>query len=79
MTQSTDQAAPLIWTSVSSSNIAACAYDAQDSQLLIRFQSGQVWSYGVSRAVYDALIVSPSKGKYFNGFIKPIGGSRVGG
>jgi KTSC domain len=61
------------WTPLSSSNLAACRYDAETRLLQIRFQSGKSYSYqDVPQNVADGLTDAPSPGQYFSSNIKNI-------
>lgn len=54
-----------------SSAIKSIRYSAKDEMLYVQFQSGKIYSYkGVSQAEVDALLASPSKGRYFARMIK---------
>jgi hypothetical protein len=60
----------LPFVDVESSNLAAVGYLPDFARLFVKFHKGGVvtaeWAYdGVPRAVYDALLSAPSKGKYF--------------
>lgn len=56
---------------LNSSMISRIAYDEETEVLSIWFrQSGRYVYFGVPRAVYEALRVTPSAGRYFNGLIK---------
>lgn len=56
---------------VSSSNISAVGYDADDQTLEIEFTNGGVYQYAnVPGGEYDGFIASDSKGKYFHANIK---------
>ncbi len=59
------------WISVESSNIAAVAYDADLSVLVVRFKNGIEWAYqSVSAELYFEFLDSESKGKFFNDKIR---------
>jgi hypothetical protein len=59
------------YRAVSSSNLAAVAYDKDTSTLGIQFVKGTEYHYsGVPLSVYQALMSTPSKGQYFNAHIK---------
>lgn len=61
------------WTPLSSSNLAACRYDAESQVLQIRFQSGRSYDYkDVDQTVVDGLTSANSPGQYFNSNIKGI-------
>jgi len=56
---------------VESSNIASVGYDPTTEVLEIEFHAGGVYQYcNVSKEVYDDLVLSGSKGKYFHNYIK---------
>jgi len=56
---------------VSSSNISAIGYDADNQILEVEFTTGAVYSYsGVSSDEYEGFMSSDSKGKYFHANIK---------
>jgi len=56
---------------VSSSNISAIGYDADNQILEVEFTNGAVYSYsGVSSDEYEGFMSSDSKGKYFHANIK---------
>lgn len=57
----------LNWEHLSSSNVAACAYDAEAHALYVRFNSGNVYRYAnVPEAVYAALKSAASPGQYMH-------------
>ena len=59
---------------VSSSNLAAVGYIAETATLRIQFLHGGVYDYqGVSAEIHEALMAAPSKGQYFDQFIKKGG------
>jgi hypothetical protein len=56
---------------VESSTLATVAYDETREILQLGFCNGAVYQYsGVPAAVQDALLVAPSKGRYFNQAIR---------
>lgn len=60
---------------VKSSNIEAIGYDNDSQELHVIFISGGLYIYhGVSKNVYDKLIIAPSKGKFIHNNIKGIYG-----
>lgn len=68
----------LDWVAVSSSNIAAIAYEELPTppyrRLWVRFKSGVVYSYDdVPRAIYDGFLAAPSKGEYLYAIIRRKG------
>lgn len=57
--------------SVKSSNIKAIGYDKGSKVLRIEFNSGYTYDYyPVRKEVYDKLLASESKGKFFSENIK---------
>ena len=59
-----------MWTLVSSSNIAAVAYN--NEQLLCKFTNGTVYSYdGVPELTFERMKTSESVGRFFHAEIKP--------
>ena len=56
---------------VESATLATVGYDEAQQLLQLEFGSRAVYLYfGVSAAVYKALLDAPSKGRYFNGTIR---------
>jgi len=56
---------------VSSSNVAAIEHDPTTAVLEIKFRNGSRYRYFlVPRRLYDALRDAPSKGKFFNTFVR---------
>jgi len=61
----------LKWQPVASSNIDSIAYDDEQSELHVKFNSGAEYVYlGVSASVFDSFMDAPSKGRYLNEAIK---------
>ncbi|HEY0015930.1 MAG TPA: KTSC domain-containing protein [Longimicrobium sp.] len=59
------------YVAVSSSNIAAIAYDDAGRVLGVQFLNGREYRYhGVGRPVYMGFLGAGSKGGYFNDFVK---------
>lgn len=59
------------YVAVSSSNIAAIAYDDAGRVLGVQFLNGREYRYHcVGRAVYQGFLGAGSKGGYFNDFVK---------
>lgn len=55
----------LEWESVSSSNVAAVAYQIDFRRLWVRFVSGAVYAYeDVPEAVWEGFLSASSKGRY---------------
>ncbi|HEV2247795.1 MAG TPA: KTSC domain-containing protein [Terriglobia bacterium] len=58
-------------TNVVSTTLATVAYDDVREQLQLEFRSGAVYQYhGVPAAVHQGLLNAPSKGSYFNRFVR---------
>lgn len=56
---------------VSSSNIAAIAYDDAGRILGVQFTNGgEYWYHGVPRPVYQSFVGAESKGRYFGEFVR---------
>ena len=57
--------------SVSSSNIVAIGYENETQTLEIEFHGGRVYQYyGVPESMYDQLMQTSSKGKFFHMYIR---------
>lgn len=60
--------------SVNSSNIEAIGYDAESATLRIQYLRGGTYDFqGVPLEVYNDFFNAPSKGTYFNEYIKKGG------
>ncbi|MCG8404153.1 MAG: KTSC domain-containing protein [Phycisphaerales bacterium] len=60
--------------SVESSSLASVGYEPDTSKLEVEFNTGEVYQYsGVPTNVYDGLMAAPSKGKYFDRYVKKAG------
>ena len=58
-------------TAVESTTLATVAYDKARGLLQLEFRIGAIYQYfGVAAAVHEALLGAPSKGSYFNRFIR---------
>ena len=58
-------------TTVESTTLATVAYDKARGLLQLEFRSRAIYQYfGVAAAVHEALLCAPSKGSYFNRFIR---------
>jgi hypothetical protein len=56
---------------VESATLVALAYDEVGQVLRLEFRSRTIYQYfGVPAAVHQALLMAPSKGIYFNRFIR---------
>lgn len=56
---------------VSSSNIVSAGYDAASETLEIEFKDGAVYQYyNVGEHLYQQFVAAPSKGQFFNVYIK---------
>ncbi len=61
----------MIREQVSSTNIVSAGYDASSETLEIEFKDGAVYQYfNVSEALYEQFLQAPSKGQFFNVYIK---------
>jgi hypothetical protein len=59
-------------TTVDSKSLRKVGYDAERRLLQVQFQNRSVYQYfEVPAAVYQELMQAPSKGSYFNRFIRP--------
>lgn len=60
--------------SVSSTDLAAVGYNFDTATLRVEFLKGGFYEYqGVPLDIYEGLMDAPSKGQYFNQFIKKGG------
>ena len=58
-------------TSVKSTTLAAVGYEEAQQLLVLEFRNGDIYHYfDVPAAVQQALMKAPSKGTYFNAFIR---------
>lgn len=56
---------------VASTNIVSMGYDPETETLEVEFSSGAVYQYyNVSQAIYDQMMMAPSKGQFLNTYIK---------
>jgi hypothetical protein len=56
---------------VSSSTIAAIAYDGEGRTLGVRFaHGGEYWYHGVPGSVYKSFLEAGSKGTFFGAFVR---------
>ena len=61
----------MTWQQVESSNLRQVAYDADSCIMLIQFTNGSMYAYPrVPKILYEDLLASESKGKFFFEFIK---------
>ena len=52
---------------VASSNIASIGYDEPSQTLEVEFSNGMIYQYyNVGSALYDQLMLAPSKGQFLN-------------
>jgi len=59
---------------VQSTNLASVGYEIGTATMEVEFLNGSVYQYfGVSESVYDGLLNAPSKGSYFDQFVKKAG------
>ncbi|MFD7897030.1 KTSC domain-containing protein [Streptomyces sp. NPDC059568] len=60
--------------SVVSSSLASVGYETRSRTLEVQFKNGGIYRYaGVPEAVHSGLMSAPSKGRYFDAFIKKAG------
>ena len=58
---------------VSSSNIVSAGYDAASETFEIEFKDGAVYQYyNVGEHLYQQFVAAPSKGQFFNVYIKNV-------
>ena len=58
-------------TAVESTTLATVAYDKARGRLQLEFRSRAIYQYfGVAATMHEALLGAPSKGSYFNRFIR---------
>ena len=58
-------------TAVDSTTLATVAYDQARGLLQLEFRDRAIYRYfGVPAAVYQGLLDAPSKGRYFNRFVR---------
>lgn len=56
---------------VASTNISSLGYDPTSETLEVEFTSGAIYQYyNVGTALYDQLMLAPSKGQFLNAYIK---------
>jgi uncharacterized protein len=60
-------------TAIVSSNIVSIGYDSSASTLEIEFQNGVYQYYNVPPEIFEGLIQSPSKGSFFDQYIRKAG------
>ena len=58
--------------SVISTNVISVGYDATTETLEVEFKSGIYQYYNVPQSIYDQMMISESKGKFLNVYIKPV-------
>ena len=57
--------------SVASTNLTSVGYDAEARTLEVEFLNGRVYQYyGVPNNMHDQLMRAPSKGQFFNIYIR---------
>jgi lysyl-tRNA synthetase class 2 len=61
----------MISTAIQSTVLASITYDEPNQLLLVEFRGGAIYCYfGVPLTVRDGLLAAPSKGAYFNRFVR---------
>ena len=62
---------PLLWTDVDSSNIESVAFNEGSKTLVVKFNSGAIYSYDdVDMDIYVDLVHAKSVGQFLNQMIK---------
>ncbi|WP_082323363.1 KTSC domain-containing protein [Xanthomonas oryzae] len=58
---------------VSSSNLVSAGYDSASETLELEFKDGSVYQYyNVTDHLYQQFVHAPSKGQFFNAYIKNV-------
>ena len=61
----------MISTAIESTVLASITYDEPNQLLLVQFRGGAIYCYfGVPLTVHQGLLAAPSKGAYFNRFVR---------
>ena len=61
----------MISTAIESTVLASVTYDEPKQLLLVEFRSGAIYCYfGVPLTIHQGLLAAPSKGAYFNRFVR---------
>ena len=60
-------------TAVTSTNIVSIGYDPSSCILEIEFQTGIYQYYGVPGEVFEGLMQTPSKGSFFDQYVRKAG------
>jgi KTSC domain len=56
---------------LASTSLAVATYDAHLSRLQIHFKDGTAYDYsGVPQSLFHHLLAAPSKGRFFNAYIR---------
>ncbi len=62
----------MISTAIESTVLASITYDEPNRLLFIEFRGGAIYRYfGVPLTIHQGLLAAPSKGAFFNRFIRP--------
>jgi hypothetical protein len=64
-------------TPVSSTNIVSIGYDPSSCTLEIEFQSGLYQYFSVPGEVFEGLMQAPSKGSFFDQYVRKAGYASV--
>lgn len=62
----------LSFLSAESSLIVGASYDSDTSDCRIEFMSGKTYAYALPGELWDAFVLSTSKGQFFNRSIRPF-------
>lgn len=61
----------MISTAIESTVLASITYDEPHQLLLVEFRAGAIYCYwAVPLTVHEGLLAAPSKGAYFNHFVR---------
>jgi hypothetical protein len=61
----------MISTAIQSTVLTSITYDQPDQLLLVEFRGGAIYCYfGVPLTIHQGLLAAPSKGAYFNRFVR---------
>ncbi len=68
----------IVWSSVSSSNVAEVGFDDETNDVLVTFKNGSTYAYAnQGESVYQDLCTDPSPGAYVARHLRNAGGRRV--
>jgi lysyl-tRNA synthetase, class II len=62
----------MLSTAIESTVLASISYDDPNQLLLVEFRGGALYCYfRVPLSVHEGLLAAPSKGAYFNRYVRP--------